>query len=837
MGRVGVPSWESSKSETTNSWLLDYIFRQAPKDKILRYFTLLLVVLLCTCVRAQDLKLELTVIDLKTSDRLSFVPVQLAPGGASGTTDEDGNLTLRLPPAQYTIRASFTGYAPYEKTLLLSENRRFTLRMERVTTDLETVIVTGSDERFELSRPQMGVVRLSAKELESIPAVLGERDVLRSLQLLPGVTSAGEASNGISVRGGTIDQNLLLLDGAPVFTPTHLFGLFTVFTPDAIGGVDLYRGNIPARFGGRVSSVLDVRTKTPSTTETIMKGGIGLVSSNFGIETPLGDKWSLLVAARGGFNDFAFALIDRLEGTQSRFADATLKLRYRPTEKDLFTLTGFYASDFYQVDLLSSVGGLPSTANQYAYLTLNGGLEWTRLLSDKYSVRAQLTNAHFAPELRFPQLDGSLIASASGIDQRTARLSLARDEGATHTWTLGLQADHYAIRPGDLDPGTSTNAQPVTLETEQGVEYAAFVEDTWSVSPRFTVGAGLRYVLYQQLGPGEQREYEPGEETTPRNLTGSTFIEKGALSSYAGLEPRLGLNYELTPNTSLKASYARSRQYLQNIYNATTPLPTSRWKVADNNVGPQSADLVSAGISHVTPDGNYAFRVESYYRWLTDLLEYRPGADFFLNPTVETDLLRGEGRAYGVEVSARRRTGRLTGELNYAYSRVENRVEGRDFSSRINRGNWYPGYFDQPHTFSANLTLDEGNTHELGFNLVVQSNRPYTVPNGFVEINGADVPLFLERNNDRLPLYHRLDFSWTIHNFRQQRRKWTGDWVFTVYNVYGRANAYNVFFQPRDANTPRLGIFSGSPFAAYRLSIFAAPVLSLAYKFTFKPGK
>ena len=788
-------------------------------------------------VRAQDLKLELTAVDQETTERLAFVSVQLEPGGAAGTTDEKGQLTLRLRPARYTIRATYTGYAPYEKTLLLTESRRFTLRLEPTATQLETVVVSDRDERLELERPQMGVVRLSSEELESIPTVLGERDVLRSLQLLPGVTSAGEASNGISVRGGTLDQNLLLLDGAPVFTPTHLFGLFTVFTPDAVGSTDLYRGNIPARYGGRVSSVLEVRSKTPSAEQTTVRGGIGIVASHLSVDTPLGEKVSLLAAARGGFNDFVFSLNRRLEGTRSRFGDATLKLRYRPTERDLLTFSGFYSGDFYQVDLLSSIGGLPATANQYAYLTLNGGVEWTRLLSDRLALRVQLTNAHYAPELRFPQLDGSLITSASGIDQQTGRLSLNYDAEA-HDLTLGLQADRYTLAPGDLDPGTSGGVRPVLLADERGEELALWAEDEWSVSERLTLGLGLRYVRYRQRGPGEQRRYVPGELPEERNLEETLAFGVGeTLASYEGLEPRFGLSFQLDANTSLKGSYARSRQYLQNIYNATTPLPTSRWKVADNNVGPQSADLVSAGLSHVTPDGHYAFRLEGYYRWLSDLLEYRPGADFFLNPAVETDLLRGEGRAYGVEVSARSRRGRLTGELNYAYARVENRVEGSDFNSRINRGAWYPGYFDQPHTFSANLVLDEGKTHELGFNFVVQSNRPYTVPNGFVEVNGADVPLFLERNNDRLPLYHRLDFSWTIHNFKRRQTKWTGDWVFTVYNLYGRNNAYNIFFQPRDAGTPALGLFGGSPFAAYRLSIFGAPVFSLAYKFTWRPGK
>lgn len=803
----------------------------------MRQLLLLFLLSLCTSGRAQTYELSVVIEDGTTHERLAFVSLQLDPGGAGGTSNDDGKISFKLRPGKYTLRASYTGYADYERTFNMAADRSLRISLEAGAT-LETVTVTDQDDRLALSRPQMGVERLTAAELESIPSVLGERDVLRSLQLMPGVTSAGEASNGISVRGGTIDQNLLLLDGAPVFTPTHLFGLFTVFTPDAVGGIDLYRGNIPARFGGRVSSVVDVQSRVPSATAPIIKGGIGLVSSHLSLETPLGEKWSILAAGRGGFNDFTFNLIKRLKGTRSRFGDATVKLRYRPGTKDLFTFSGFYAGDFYQVDLLTSFGGLAATANQYSYLTLNGGVEWVRLLSDKLSLKTQFTNAHFAPELRFPQFDGSLVIFASGIDQQTARTSISRSDDAKHRWTAGLQYDRYALKPGKLDPGGNPGILETNLEREQGHELSAYLEDEWEASERLTIGAGLRYTHYQRLGPGEQRQYAPGEEITEDNLIETAFVSKsGGMFTYGGFEPRLGLSYELSDNTSLKASYARSRQYLQNIFNATTPLPTSRWKVADNNIGPQTADLVSLGLSHVTKSGDYSFRLETYYRRLQDLLEYKPGADFFLNPAVETDLLRGKGRAYGLEFTASRRTGRFRGEVNYAYSRVENQVAGDDFGTRINRGEWYPGYFDQPHTFSANFTLDEGKTHELGFNLVIQSNRPYTAPNGFVEINGIDVPLFLERNNDRLPVYHRLDFSWTIHNIKRKQKAWTGDWVFTVYNVYGRDNAYNIFFQPRDAGTPPLGIFGGSPFAAYRLSVFGAPILSLSYKFTFLPGR
>jgi outer membrane receptor protein involved in Fe transport len=786
--------------------------------------------------QVETYSLRITVLDAADDRPLDVVSVQLMPGNIGGQTDAAGKLTLRAARGGYLLRASYTGYAPFAEEMLLRDDLEATLRLEATAEQLETVTVTDRNSQLALTRPTMGVERLTASEINSIPTVLGERDVLRSIQLLAGVSSAGEASNGVSVRGGTIDQNLLLYDGAPVFTPTHLFGLFSVFTPDAVGGVDLYRGNIPARYGGRIASVLDVRSKTPGRERTEVRGGIGLVSSHLAVETPLdrGKRIGLLASGRVSFSDFLFPAVERLRNTDSRFADATLKLQYRPGDRDILTLTGFYSQDFYQLDLLSNVGGVPAVANQYAYLTLNGGAEWLHLLSEHWSLRSSAHRAGYDPELRFPQADGNRVDFLSSIRYLIGSSALTY-EGNDHRVTLGAQYDRYALSPGRLDPGGTAAILPLTLPEERGGELALYLEDEWSVADWLSLSAGLRYVHYRQLGPGEQRIYREGEVVRESALLETVSIANADLRSYGGLEPRLGLNMAIDELTSLKASYARSRQYLQNIYNATTPVPTSRWKVSDNNVGPQTGNLYSAGISRLTGDRKYFFQLEGYYRRVEDLLEYRPGADFFLSPAVETDLVRGRGRGYGVELTARRESGRISGEVNYTYARVENLVDGPTPATRINRGGWYPGYFDQPHTLNTRLTLDEGRTHELALNLVVQSNRPYTVPNGFVTVGNVPVPLFLERNNDRLSTYHRLDFSWTIHNFRRQRRKWTGDWVFTVYNVYGRDNAYNVFFQPRDANTPRLGIFSGSPFAAYRLSVFGAPIVSLSYTFTFLP--
>ena len=804
----------------------------------IRPLLVLLGVALALVVGGQEYTLSLTVLDHVTELPLEYVAVRLTPAGTAGTTDGRGAITLNAPPGRYTLRVSFTGYRTFEEALDLQQDLVATLRLEPATEQLQTVTVTSRAERELLTRPIMGVERLTAADIGAIPTVLGERDVLKSLQLTAGVSSAGEASNGISVRGGTIDQNLLLLDGAPVFTPTHLFGLFSVFTPDAIGTVDLYRGNIPARFGGRVASVVDVRSRVPSAERSEIRGGIGVVSSHLSVEGPLdrGKKVAGLLAVRGGVHDPIFSLFRRLKNTRSRFADATLSLRYRAGDRDIVSLNGFYSNDFYQLDLLSTSASIPATANQYAYFTLNGGAEWIHLFGDRWSLKSSLSRSRYRSNLRFPQVSGERVDFLSGIGYATLRSELTRT-GERHRLSGGVQYDGYRIEPGELDPGAVAGLLPVELPAERGSEASIYGEDEWTITPRLSVNAGLRYVHYRQLGPGTVRRYAPGEIRPGTLLETSEAARGETIATYHSLEPRLGMSLGLSTATNLKASYARTRQFLQNIYNATTPLPTSRWKVSDPNVVPQTADLYAIGLSHRTADERYFLQAEVYYRSIGELLEYRPGADFFLSPNVETDLLRGRGRGYGFELTARRAaaSGHLSGEVNYTYSRSENQVRGSSPASRINGGDWYPGYFDQPHAFTARMTIDEGRTHELGFNLVVRSNLPYSAPNGFVTLGSVPVPLFLERNNDRLPVYHRLDFSWTIRNLRRQQRRWTGEWVFTMYNVYGRDNAYNIFFQPKDRNTPQLGIFSKSPFAAYRLSIFGSPILSLTYKFTFLP--
>jgi len=798
-------------------------------------FTLLFVVAF-SLLGAQNYPVNIVTTDATDDAPLGFVNVQIEGTSLNGTTDADGKLRLEVPAGEVVILTSFLGYETTATPFTVTGISRLVIAMEPTAQQLETIEVSSNDASERMERPLMGVERLSIAEIEVLPVALGEVDVFRGLQLLSGVNSAGEASNGLSVRGGTIDQNLVLLDGAPIFTPTHLFGLFSVFTPDAIGGVDLYRANIPARYGGRVSSVLDVRTRNPSTDKFKMQGGIGLVSSHLSVETPLtkDKKLQALVAARGGFNDFVFGFIDRLKNTKSNFVDGTVKLRYNANDNNIITFSGFYSKDFYQIDLQNRFSGIVAEQNQNDYFTLNGTLDWLKIFNDNTSLFTRLVSSNHKPKILFPQTESdNIVEFSSQIRYKSLTSTLDHSTG-DHRLSGGVQLTRYDLNPGELDPGGVASVNPLTLDAEQAYEASVFVEDEWSVGDKLTVSAGLRFTQFAQVGEGEQRDYGDSEILDRDFLVSTTDFGGGeTMQTHNGFEPRLGLSYRLSPKVSVKAAYAVTRQYLQNIYNATTPLPSSRWKVSDNNIEPQRASLISGGLYLLPGSGKYAFSLEGYSRTIDKLLEYKPGAEFFLEPNVETEILQGEGRAYGVEFGVTKKKGKLTGQVNYAYARSSNRVPGPNFSNSINGGEWYNGYFDQPHTLNTNLTLGNGKTNRVSLNFVVQSNRPYTVPNGFLNVENQIVPIFLERNNARLPTYHRLDFSWTINNPKMVKRRWVGEWTVTVYNLYGRKNAYNIYYQNRDAGSPS-AVFGNSPLGSYRLTIFGAPIASLTYSFKFE---
>lgn len=747
--------------------------------------------------------------------------------GSRGTyTDASGYFALDLPPGNHTMVVRHLGYVTFRKAFLLRQHETFTLKLPTIASQLEEVIITSKGYDRTIRQPLLGVAQINMAALRRMPAALGEVDILRSLQLLPGVTSVGEAANGVNIRGGTTDQNLILLDDTPILNPTHMFGLFSVFPPDAVSSLDLYKGNVPARFGGRAAAVLDISLKNPDLEKVTLTGGISLVSNKLTLGVPLAKgRLGLLVSGRGAFNSFMLPWISpQLSNIRANFGDGTTKLFWRIGGRHTLTAMGYASYDAFQTNLIGSIANINAVSTRYAHQTLNGSLRWFWGLSDQLNLVTTVSVATYRPDIISTEPDDNLVLLRQRLRQWQAKTSLGLSRQTSKS-EVGLSVTRYDLNPGELQPNRSQAVNPAQTPYEQGVELALFADHEREFSDRLAVSLGLRLSGFANLGPDLVRQYQPGRLPNDAYVIDSVRYGTGQVTArYGGPEPRLGLRYSLTPDASVKIGYNLMRQYLQQITNTTTPLPTSRWKTADGFIRPQVSQLWSAGWFQNLKQSIYEVSAEVYYRTTRHSLDYKPGANFLLQSHPETQLLSGQGRAYGLELMVARKKGELTGWVNYTYSRTQNRVDaGPAFSERINGGHWYAANYDRPHNVNASINLNQTRHHSFAFNIAYSTGRPYSAPEGFIRYQGRTYPYYNARNEYRLPAYHRLDFAWNIHNPSLKNRRWQGHWTFTVYNLYGRKNAYSIYYKTEQQAT--------NPF---RLSIFAAPLPSLAYNIEFK---
>ena len=743
------------------------------------------------------------------------------------TTNEQGHYSIDLLSGDHILVARSVGYTPVRKAItLVNSSLTVNVNMISVESQLEEVVVTTKGFDQTVRQPMLGVNQLNVSALKKLPAALGEVDLLRGLQMLPGISSVGEASNGVNIRGGTTDQNLILLDETPIFNPTHMFGLFSVFPPDVLNTVDLYKGNVPARFGGRAASVLDVSLRNPSLEKFGLSGGVSVVSNKLTADIPIvKGKFGILVSARGAFNDFLLPIIsDRLANIRAKFGDAVLKAFWRIDNQNTLTVTGYASKDLFQTDLLANLPNVNGTATRYDHQTINVMARWFRTISSRLNLQTTGVYVHYVPRILSPELSGNLVTLRSSVLQRQLKSNL-NYQLENQKIEVGISGTHYQIEPGTLLPGHSASVNPVTTPTENALELALYADYERSLSDKLAISVGLRYSQFLSLGPALVRHYAPGEPRDDFSVIDSTRYGSGKIiQQYGGPEPRLGIRYTLGPNSSLKFGYNLMRQYLQVVTNTTTPLPTSRWKTSDPNVKPQVSQLITAGYFLSFKQNIYELTVESYWRATQHIIDYRPGADFLLQPYPETQLLQGRSKAYGVETMISKKKGELTGWINYTYARTLNQVyEGPTIEQSVNSGNWYRANYDRPHTLNANMTIDVDRHNSFGFTFSYSTGRPYSAPTGYVTIDNAQYPYYGVRNNERLPDYHRLDFTWNIYSPGMRNRRWEGRWAFTIYNLYGRKNAYSIFFKTEDGKTN-----------AYKLEIFAAPIVSLSYNFVFK---
>jgi hypothetical protein len=763
-----------------------------------------------------------TISEANSNETLIGVNVIIKNTNYSAITNEYGFYSLTLPKGNYEIIISFIGFDNILENIDVSENIKKNFFLKETSTQLEELVITETN-KTKIRKPEMSVNKMSIATIKQMPVVLGEADVIKSILFLPGVTNAGEGQSGFNVRGGAADQNLILLDEATIFNSSHVFGFFSVFNPDAIKDLKLYKGGIPARFGGRASSVLDIYQKDGNSKDFHLNGGIGLITSRILAEGPIvKDKGSFLVGARASYLHLFLKLSDKMKDNTLYFYDLNTKLNYKLNKNNNLYLSGYFGRDVF--------GLAKSFVNTYGNATLN--VRWNHLYSDKLFTNLSMIYSDYYYGLNFDLIGFNW---DSGIKNYNIKYDFKHYIGNNLKLNYGLNSIYYDFNPGVITPSTSDSSiNYKKLDKKFAFEPSLYLEAEQKLTDKIAVNYGLRYSLFYRLGNSTINLYENNQPVVFNNdlqiyeratPIGTKFYGSNkTITSYSNFEPRFSIAYEINNNQSVKASYNRMAQYLQLISNTQSPTPLDVWTPSDNYIKPQLADQVAIGYFKNFNDDKYSLEVESFYKTIKNRIDYIDGADLIANEAIEQVILNGQMRSYGLELLLRKNTGKLSGWISYTLSKSEQKTAGRTPNETgINNGNWYRSNYDKLHNLAITSAYNFNNKWNFGANFTFQTGQPVTYPNGQYEYQGITIPSYGLRNDNRLPSYHHLDISATYTPNPSKNKGWQTEWVFSIYNLYSRKNAASISFR-QNAET--------SINEAVRLSIFGI-VPSVSYNFKF----
>ncbi|MFN7258950.1 MAG: TonB-dependent receptor [Cyclobacteriaceae bacterium] len=737
--------------------------------------------------------------DRASGEALIGATVQVAGTSVGVATNAYGFYALSLTPGRYSLSIMYVGYKPLSITKDVAANETLQVELEENSEELDEIVISAEGGNSNVVSTQMSIAKIDPKLVKQIPAVLGEPDLIRALQLLPGVTAVADGAAGFNVRGGSADQNLILLDEATVYNSSHLLGLFSVANPDAIKSVTLYKGGIPARYGGRLSSVMDIRQREGNSKEFSGEAGIGLISARLLAEGPIvKDKSSFMVAGRRSYGDLFLPLIDNK--STAYFYDLNAKVNYNINDRNQLFLSGYIGRDQFSLGSIfnSTWGNTAAT------------LRWNHLFSQKLFANFSAIYSNY---------DYSLDQLTTGAQYNWISRIISRDAKADFSYNLGTKTNlafggewkNYEFRPGDITPIKGSTVKPRTLDNKYAIETGAYFSIEHVMGP-VTINAGIRHSSFARKGPQTLPVYENNQPVVYNVqigryengvVVGSTSrTSSQRINTYSNWEPRLALTAITSSSSSIKASYNRMYQYLHLISNTTAPQPTDLWVPSGNFIEPQMVDQYAIGFFKNLSGNKYEASVEGFYKDMNNLVDYVDGADLITNNTIETELLRGIGRSYGIEFLIRKKNGPLTGWISYTLSKAERQVKGiTESDPGINGGQWYNANFDKPHNLSVVGSYQINKRWSLSSNFVITSGIPGTFPVGRYEYAGLVVPQFGFRNQERLPTYHRLDVSATVKGKKKRWKNGGHEWVFGVYNLYNRANATSIYFT-EDAENP-----------------------------------
>ena len=734
--------------------------------------------------------------------------------GTGIITDAEGRFEVELPPGQYTIMVQHMAMKETRFGLNVLSAGEVRLELEDELIELEEVTV--SDQRHSnLQGILMGFERISTQAMKEIPVVLGEKDILQVAQMLPGVQTAGEGTSGFNVRGGTADQNMFYINRVPVYNTSHLFGFFTAFSPDVVSDFSLYKNNVPSKYGGRIASIFDISTRQGNSSNFFAQGGISPVTAHVSMEGPiLKEKVSFVTSWRNTYSDWLLQRVEEpdIRESSAYFYDGTFGINASINPDNQLKAFAYLSNDRFSL----------SSKNDYRYSTAGGSFQWKHHFSPSFTADFSLSGSQY----KFRNIDMNNHTEAFihefQINHNEFRMDFLSVSLERHRIEFGASGIYYNLDRGDIMPyGKASNRKPVDLGSDYGMESAVYLSDEFSLATRLFLRMGLRYSYYGQLGPAEVNSYEEGLPMNKFTRLGTSSYRAGELvQSYSGFEPRLALNYRLTRNSSLKASYNRLRQYIFLLSNTYAIAPTDQWKLTGSHISPPVADQVSAGFYYDFEDAGISTSVEVYKKWVNDIVEYKDGADFISPDPIETQILQGSQDVRGVEFMMRKNTRRITGWLSYSYSRSTVQVNGKYAEEKINRGVAYPSNSDRPHSLDLVSNYRLSRRFSVSANVVYSTGRPITLPIAVYYAEEQEYLYYSDRNEYRIPGYFRVDLSVNLEGNLKFKKIAHSYWMLNIYNVTGRDNAYSVFYEAKEGQI-----------RGYKLSIFAQPIVTLSWNF------
>ncbi len=732
------------------------------------------------------------------------------------TTNANGRFSFQVPSGPLSLETKLLGYDDDLKELLIYGSGSLNLSISEAAEQLDEILIE-STKNDNIKEAVVGVTKIDIVGLKNIPVVLGERDVLKVATTLPGIKTTGEGSSGFNVRGGRADQNLILLDDAVIYSPSHFLGFFSAINPFTTGSVDIYKASIPSEFGGRLSSVFDIKTKEPNYEKFSGEGAIGPVTGSLNLQTPIvKDKVSLTTAARATYSGWILRSLDEesLKNSEASFYDGIVKYDHKINENNKFQATAYYSNDRFSI----------TSDSIFSYNNALASMKWNHSFNDKHKSEIIAVNSQYKYGINYEGEANNNFDFDYKINETQIKLNMKYLHSKKHKFDYGVSTKLYQIEPGNIKPlGSQSIIELKNLNRERGLESAVYVSDLFEVNNKLLLDLGLRYSSFSALGANTQNIYEEGmprDETTITDVL--TFDKNETIETYGGLEFRASLRYFLSQNTSVKASYNTTIQYLHLLSNNTTISPTDTWKLSDLNTKPQKAQQFSLGLYKNFDNSDIEISLEGYYKRMTDILDYKVGAELILNDAIEQELLQGEGKAYGVEFLLKKKKGNFNGWLGYSYSRSLLKLNSNIPEERVNDGKFFPANYDKPHDISAVMNYKLTKRYSVSANFIYQTGRPITYPIGKFNFGGGEQVLYSDRNKFRIPDYYRLDLGVNIEGNHKLKKLAHSFWNISVYNVLGRNNPYSVFFVNEEGKIK-----------AYKTSIFAIPVPTITYNFKF----